>query len=429
MKAALDYCAKTLRKKNVDKFQCSLKTTSQHEMNLEGTEFSLIRTTKDNTLDISVIKANRKGSISLNRLDKEAIDEAADAAVELAAASNPDPDYDISPKQKAQRFSTGPKDAAAERMYELLKEYSTQVARLYPAVKLMETIFIHKQTNQHLINSNGVDFTADQGVYTFSSVFSSKDGAKTTSFNYTGFAMEELAAPLLQRGALDSLLRQSVEHLEAKPLAGKFTGDIILTPDCLTSILYFYSHIFLGDQALIAKTSPFRDKLGQGVAHEKLTLAAKPTSPQIADGYFITSDGFAAEDVTFIDRGILKSFMLSQYGSKKTGFERAKNQGGCWVVEPGDTDFEKLIAQIERGVLVARYSGGVPSPNGDFSGVAKNSYYIENGKIKHPVTETMIAGNLAEIFRNIKGISRQRINYGTSILPYILTEGVTISGK
>ncbi len=71
MKTALDFCLRTLSQREVDKFQCSLKNTRQYEMNLEGIEFSLIRTTVDNTLQITVIKDQRKGTISVNRLDEK----------------------------------------------------------------------------------------------------------------------------------------------------------------------------------------------------------------------------------------------------------------------------------------------------------------------------------------------------------------------
>lgn len=429
MKAALDYCARALREAGVDKFQCALTETKQYEMNLEGLEFTLIRTTMDNTLGITVIKDNRKGDISLNRLDEASIDEAIKSVMELLNTSQQDPDYDISPKQDPQQFVAGPQEPDTERMYELLKNYSQQVPAIFPAIKLMETTFVYRHGVQHFINSNGVDFVTTQGSYTLSSVFSSKDGEKTTSFNYTGFAMQELEEALLERASLKKLLQQSVEHLDARPLSGKFVGDVIITPDCLNDFIYYYTMTFLGDRAMIAGTSPFKDKLGQQVANSKLTLSAQPVSPSMADGYFVTGDGFAAENVTFVDQGVLKSFLLSQYGSKKTKLERAKNAGGCWVVEPGDKSLEEMISQIERGVLVARYSGGGPSPNGDFSGVAKNSYYIENGKIMYPINETMISGNLAEVFRNIKEISAERIDFGMGLIPYMLTSGVTISGK
>ncbi len=176
MTTALDFCREQLRQREVDKFQCSLKNTRQYEMNLEGTEFSLIRTTVDNTLQITVIKDQRKGTISVNRLDEEAITEAVKTAIELSNTSQQDPDYDISPKQEAKKFTAGPQKPEPERMYALLKEYTEMVPQLFPAIKLMETTFLHKQEQEYFVNSNGVEFETVQGTYNLSSVFSSKDG-------------------------------------------------------------------------------------------------------------------------------------------------------------------------------------------------------------------------------------------------------------
>jgi len=61
--------------------------------------------------------------------------------------------------------------------------------------------------------------------------------------------------------------------------------------------------------------------------------------------------------------------------------------------------------------------------------VAKNSYYIEDGEIKYPVSETMIAGNLKDLLKSIKHISRETVNDGGSVFPWITFSGVTISGK
>ncbi len=429
MKAPLEYCVQALQNKKVDKFQCVLENNDQHEMNLEGTEFSLIRTTHNEKLNITVINDNRKGNISLNRLEEKAIDEAIETVLELADTSPQDEDFDIAPYQKAAQLARGPKEPDTKRMYDLLKEYSQQVPALFPAIKLMESTFFHKNTRRHLVNSNGVNFNTAQGAYNFTSVFSSRRGDKATSFNYSGFAMEDLESSLLERSTLKDLLRQSVEHLEAKPFTDKFVGDIILAPDCLYVLLFYYAWLFLQDGPLIEGTSPLKDKLGQKVANESMTLSAEPLSPYMADGYFITDDGFKAENATIIEKGVLQSFLLSQYGARKTGLERAKNQGSCWVLEPGNRNFEQMVSQVEKGLLVVRFSGGNPGPNGDISGVAKNSYYIEDGKIKYPVTETMIAGNLIDLFNNIKAISQERINFGTGLIPYMLTSGVTIAGK
>jgi PmbA protein len=78
---------------------------------------------------------------------------------------------------------------------------------------------------------------------------------------------------------------------------------------------------------------------------------------------------------------------------------------------------------------MARFSGGRPSNSGDFAGVAKNSYLIEDGEIKYPVSEVMVSGNFAEMLRNVKAVSRERVNFGHAISPWVAVSGVTISGK
>ncbi len=86
-----------------------------------------------------------------------------------------------------------------------------------------------------------------------------------------------------------------------------------------------------------------------------------------------------------------------------------------------------MISGIDKGILLSRFSGGSPSDNGDFSGVAKNSYYIENGEIKYPISETMISGNIFQMLNDIKDISKETINDGSSIYPWIQFSGLTIS--
>jgi hypothetical protein len=75
-----------------------------------------------------------------------------------------------------------------------------------------------------------------EGVYTFMTVFSSKDEEKVSSFNYTAFSLKNLEKALLGCGSLDILLQQSTEQINTRPLEGKFAGDIIITPDCLSDI-------------------------------------------------------------------------------------------------------------------------------------------------------------------------------------------------
>ena len=88
-----------------------------------------------------------------------------------------------------------------------------------------------------------------------------------------------------------------------------------------------------------------------------------------------------------------------------------------------------MIASVDKGLIVGGFSGGEPGANGEFSGVAKNSFYVENGKIVGAVTETMINGNLEQVFQNVIAVSKEQVCDGSSVLPWLACGGIVISGK
>jgi PmbA protein len=166
--------------------------------------------------------------------------------------------------------------------------------------------------------------------------------------------------------------------------------------------------------------------LGKQVASPLLTLSSEPNS--VEAGYSFTGDGFRAENCNLIENGVLKNFTLGLYGSNKSGKPRCPSGGGALIVRNGSSALNDMVADVKKGILLGRFSGGNPSDNGDFSGVAKNSYLIENGKITRPVGETMIAGNVGNVFKDIRAVSKEEINYGFGIMPWVLSGNITVSG-
>lgn len=86
---------------------------------------------------------------------------------------------------------------------------------------------------------------------------------------------------------------------------------------------------------------------------------------------------------------------------------------------------EEIIAGIQERhsyqPLLRRPAGA----SGDFNGVAKNSFLIKDGKLAGAVTETMISGNFAELLKNLRGISRETVCDGYSVLPWAAFDGIT----
>jgi PmbA protein len=422
------YCIEAMQKAGIRKAQCTLRDQREDELNVDGGEISLLRTTHDTLVSLLGIMDDRKGTATINKTDRKSIDHAVEGLVELARSSRPDPANEIAGKQPAGVFSNGPLEPDLGLMYDRTREFLARTVVTYPTLILEQVILDFVTRKKVFLNSNGVQFESSQGYYSFSQMFTSREGSEASSFNYTGFSSLDLDRKLHEYASIDTLMRQSTEQVRPLDFTGKFQGDIIITPDCLNDFISFITG-YLSDYSLISGTSIFKESLGREIADPRLTLRSMPVSQENADGYFFTADGFAAENSTVIEKGVLKTFLLSLYGSLKTGLPKAVNMGGAWMVDAGESSFEEMVRGVDRGILMCRFSGGDPSDNGDFSGVAKNSYGIEGGRVTHPIRETMISGNLANALRDIRGISRERVNFGSDVLPWVTLGGITISGK
>jgi len=423
------YCLDALLQAGAEQAETALYNTERTELNYENGEISLIRTTVDTKLHLAVIKHQKQGAILLNQVNPQAINQAVEEVMTIAEGAKPDPAHAFAEAQPAQHFRKGAATPDLDLMYQRLKTFTQAVAAEFSRTYLRNIYLQFIKQNRTFRNSNGVDFTEEKGIYYISVSFSAQDGETTSSFNFSGYSMLDLSQELLEGGSLRRLLQNAKQELNPKPLSGKFTGEVILTPDCLGSFIDSLLEISITDSPLITGTSIFKDQLNRQVTSPLLTLYSRPVSPEIADGYFITGDGYAAQNSTIIEQGVLKTYLLSLHGSRKTGLPKAVNDGGAYVVAPGKQSLDAMIKGVKRGILLTRFSGGHPNRNGDFSGVAKNSFYLEDGEIKHALTETMIAGNLAALFRNITAVSRERVNFGYAIYPWVASAGVTISGQ
>ena len=210
--------------------------------------------------------------------------------------------------------------------------------------------------------------------------FQRMKGEKASSFIGYGANLNTLDEPFLEIGQQKILLEESEKQLSARPVDGKFVGTLVITPACLGEILSTIVGNFMSDSVIIDKTSPWIEKLGERVADEKFTLSTIPLDDRIVCGERFTGEGYPSQNETLIENGILKSFKLSAYGSRKTGYARALNSSWNMEVQPGDTSLEEILSGIDKGLILNRFSGGQPGTNGDFSGVAKNSFLIENGE-------------------------------------------------
>jgi PmbA protein len=277
-------------------------------------------------------------------------------------------------------------------------------------------------------NTNGVCFTEKAEYYHFNTMFSAKDGEKSTSFNGYSAYLNSLDKPFMEAGLQHQLFDEAVRSLDPRMVDGKFTGKVIVTPACDDMIWGTIIDCFLSDFVMVQGTSRWKDALDTVVADSKLTMRLAPLTSSIGERF--TNDGFASQDMDIIKDGVLKNFALSLYGANKTGKPRATTTATYALdVAAGSTKLEDMIKGVDKGILLNRFSGGSPGASGDISGVAKNSFLIENGKITDAIQETMVSFNILDVLKNITAISSERCTEGITTLPWCCFDGITISGK
>ena len=429
LKMIADKSLAALKNNGADKAQCSVRFTETHEFNVDGGKFSLFRTLFDNSLTLTAVKDDKKGSVGINRLDDESIAAAAVNCMAIADSGAADPAWAFAEKSENGTFTEGSPEADLDLLFDRTEELMNDIKAQFPLILMEQMIVTHKKRHTVFKNSFGVEYEMLSGNYEIELMFSAHEGEKSSSFFGSGVYTDRLDTPFMELGTIREDLANVSKQLDTKPLEGKFTGVAVLPPSSLGTFIGSALSNFTADGTLLDGTSPWKDSLGKVVADSAITISAAPLDERIVCGERFTGEGFLSENYDIIKDGVLESFMLSGYVANKTGLPRAKNSSYAIVMKPGETPYADIIAGIERGILVGRFSGGEPGTSGDFSGVAKNSFLIENGKITCALSETMISGNLGELLKNVHAISSEVVCDGATVLPYAAFGGVTVSGK
>lgn len=121
---------------------------------------------------------------------------------------------------------------------------------------------------------------------------------------------------------------------------------------------------------------------------------------------------------------------MSSYTARKLNSTPTGHAGGIhnWRVSHHGKSLQQLCQTMGTGLLVTELMGqGVNIVNGDYSRGAA-SYWVENGVIAYPVEEITIAGNLADMFKNIVAIGNDVDHRHGVLTGSVLIEQMRIAG-
>lgn len=208
------------------------------------------------------------------------------------------------------------------------------------------------------------------------------------------------------------------------------------TMDTLTSIISGGLNAY----KVILGTAYFKDRLGDQITSEKITLMDNPLYPCGVGSASFDDEGVPHQKLTLIEEGVAKAFFSNSYCSNALNIDNTghASKGGLGSkphpgitqvqISPGDWSKEEIIAETKRGLLLKDSSLEPSSNSPNISVLVDQGFLIENGEIVHPVKETMVGTNIFKLLKNIDAVSQELLNESGSISPMVRISQAKIAG-
>ncbi|MFM9881614.1 MAG: metalloprotease PmbA [Burkholderiales bacterium] len=223
--------------------------------------------------------------------------------------------------------------------------------------------------------------------------------------------------------------RRALARLRSRKINTTRAPVIFEAPLATGLIGHFVSAVSGG--SLYRKSSFLLDSLGKPVFSPIVNLREEPHLRRGHASSYFDDDGVATRARDVIKDGVVNGYFLGVYSARKLGMTSTGSAGGNQnlILQSGSQDFQALLRTMARGLLVTELMGqGINLVTGDYSRGAAG-FWVENGEIQFPVEEVTIAGNLADMFKNIAAIGNDVLTRGSRTTGSILVDGMMIAGS
>ncbi|MDT8896059.1 metalloprotease PmbA [Halomonas sp. I1] len=226
----------------------------------------------------------------------------------------------------------------------------------------------------------------------------------------------------------ESAAQRTLQRLGAgRPATGRM--PVLFDPSLASGLVGHLLGAIAGG-ALYRQSSFLCERLDTQLFPAWFSLSERPMEVGAMASSPFDADGVQTRDNVFIDQGRLASYLLSAYSARRLGMSTTGNAGGARnlrIAAPLES-LETLLARMDRGVLVTELMGqGVNGVTGDYSRGAAG-FWVENGRIQHPVEEFTIAGNLETMFQGLVGIGDDIDTRGSIHTGSWLIDEMTVAG-
>ena len=404
------------------------------DVSVRRSEVETIEYNRDKGLGVTVYFGQRRGHASTSDLSPAAIRDTVDAALSIAHHTASDefaglPDEALLARDIPDLSLYHPWELSVEAAIELAKNCEEAAMRVDERISNSEGASVSTQESLFMYG-NSLGFLAGYPSSRHSvscAVIAGENDAMQRDYWYDS---KRAAADL---GDVEAIGRRAgertVRRLDARKIDTTECPVLFEAPIASGLFGHFVSAISGG--SLYRKSSFLLDSLGKPIFAPLVNIRELPHLEKGLASSPFDNEGVATRARDLVKGGVLQGYMLGSYSARKLGMVTTGNAGGNHnlIIESTGQDFEQLLKLMGTGLLVTELLGhGINPVTGDYSRGAAG-FWVENGEILYPVEEVTIAGNLAQMYRDISAIGSDVLAQGSKQCGSTLIGKMTVAGN
>ena len=405
----------------------ALTKADQCEVTLDGNRTGNIRYARnavstaglveDMQLAVSVAYGKKQGVATINEFDDKSLEKVVRRAEDLARLAPENPEFMPTVEKQAYKAS----DTYNKNTAEIDPEYRAQVAAYSiencRKNKLVAAGFFNDSTTfETVANSNGAFGHQASTSLDFTLTVRTEDGRGSGWVKRDAADAKKFDA----REASDIAIEKALRSVEAKALEpGRYT--VILEPAATSELLGDMFTAFGARSADEGRSFLSKkgggNRLGEKLFDEQVNIWADPWNPDVPVLPWDSNSLMARERMDLIKDGRVNALDYSRFWAQKMG-KRATATPGNIIMAGTNKSLEELIANTKKGVLVTRtwYIRMVDPQSVLLTGLTRDgTFYIENGKIKHPIKNFRFNESPVTMLNNIEEVGKPVIISGDEV--------------
>lgn len=382
-------------------------------------EVETVAFSEDKGVGITVYIGQRKGGASSTDTSSKALESMVKAACDIAKVSAEDACFGLADKELMSKNHPDldlyhPWDVNPQQAIELALKCESHALSLDKRIVNSDGVSVSSYESHHAYaNTAGGEGYLHSTRHSLSCSLIAKEGEEMRrDYDYTTVRhAKDLVSPemIAKNAVARALSRLNSKKIETQMVPVIFSSRV--------SSGLFSSFIgAISGSNLYRKNSFLMDTIGQDIFPEFIQIYEQPHLHGALGSSPFDSEGVSTRPNVLVKNGRLLQYVMGSYSARKMGLKTTANSDGVHnlTIDPNSGDLASLLKQMGRGLLVTELMGqGVNGITGDYSRGA-SGFWVENGEIAFPVDEVTIAGNLKEMFMDIKAV-------GNDINPNIST--------